>query len=204
MAGHDLIVVGGSAGSVEALSSLLAGLPPDLPAAVCVVLHQSAFSPNRRVEIFSRASTLPVVTAEQGMRIKPGVVYLAVPDMHLLVEAAPPGSHRETGVLRLVRGPKENRARPAVDPLFRTAALTYGSRVIGVILSGALDDGTSGLWVIKDRGGIAVIQDLKDAAVPSMPAAAFDEVGADHVAPASALGPLLGQLAHLPAVRRRR
>jgi two-component system, chemotaxis family, protein-glutamate methylesterase/glutaminase len=195
---HDVIVIGGSAGSVEALSAVLAGLPPDLPAAVCVVLHQSAFSPSRRTEIFSRASVLPVRLAEQGMRIKQGTVYLSVPDLHLLIERSVSDAHGESGVLRLVRGPKENRSRPAIDPLFRTAALTFGPRVIGVILSGALDDGTSGSWVVKDRGGMVVVQDPNDAAVPSMPSHAIDEVGADHVVPATALGALLGQLACLP------
>ena len=196
---HDLIVIGGSAGSVQALSAVLAGLPPDLPAAVCVVLHQAAFSPNKRPEIFSRASTLPVRLAEQGMRLKRGTVYLSAPDMHLLVESTGHERDDELGVLRLVRGPKENRVRPSVDPLFRTAALAYGSRVIGVILSGALDDGTAGLWVVKDRGGLAVVQDPNDAAVHSMPAHAIDEVGADHIAPAAELGPMLGRLARLPA-----
>jgi two-component system, chemotaxis family, protein-glutamate methylesterase/glutaminase len=199
MQGHDIIVIGGSAGSVEALSAVLAGLPPDLPAAVCVVLHQSALSPNRRPEIFGRASALPVMLAEQGMRLKPGTVYLSVPDMHMLVEPGVNGSRNETGVIRLVRGPRENRSRPAIDPLFRTAALTFGSRVIGVILSGALDDGTSGLWVVKDRGGIAVVQDPADAAVQSMPTHAIEEVGADHIAPATAIGPLLARLVRLPA-----
>jgi two-component system chemotaxis response regulator CheB len=195
---HDVIVIGGSAGSVEALSALLAGLPPDLPAAVCVVLHQSSISPSRRPEIFSRVSALPVVLAEQGVRIKRGTVYLSVPDMHLLIEPAVKDVGAGAGVLRLVRGPKENRSRPAIDPLFRTAALTFGPRVIGVILSGALDDGTSGLWVVKDRGGIAVAQDPSDAAVPSMPKHAIEEVGVEHIAPAATLGALLGRLAHLP------
>jgi two-component system, chemotaxis family, protein-glutamate methylesterase/glutaminase len=192
MAGHDIIVIGGSAGGIEALSILLAGLPPDLPAAVCVAIHQSAYSPNRRPEILSRASTLPVVLAEQGMRLRPGTVYLAVPDMHLFIER---GLTAEHGRLRLVHGPKENRSRPAIDPLFRSAALAFGRRVIGVMLSGALDDGTSGLWVIKDCGGVTVVQDPTDALVSSMPSHAIEEVGADHVAPASALGALLGELA---------
>jgi two-component system, chemotaxis family, protein-glutamate methylesterase/glutaminase len=192
MAGHDIIVIGGSAGSVEALCTVLAGLPSDLPAAVCVVLHQSAYSPNRRPEIFSRASPLPVVLAEPGMRLRPGTVYLSVQDMHMLIERS---ATAELGVIRLVRGPKENRSRPAVDPLFRSAALAFGRRVIGVILSGALDDGTSGLWVIKDRGGISVVQDPVDAAVSSMPSHAIEEVGADRIAPAAELGALLGELA---------
>src|SRR3954452_12748786 len=98
--------------------------------------------------------------------------------MHLLIEPAVRDVGAGAGVLRLVRGPKENRARPAVDPLFRTAALAFGRRVIGVILSGALDDGTSGMWVVKYRGGIAVVQDPVDAAVSSMPSHAIEEVGA--------------------------
>ena len=194
MAGHDIIVIGGSAGGLEALATVLAGLPPDLPAAVCVVIHQSAYSTNRRPEMLARVCPLPVVAAEQGMRLRPGTVYLSVPDMHLLIERR---ATAELGTLRLVRGPKENRARPAVDPLFRTAALAFGRRVIGVILSGALDDGTAGLWVVKDHGGIAVVQDPGDAAVSSMPSHAIEEAGADHIAPASEIGPLLGRLARL-------
>ncbi|HEV7992033.1 MAG TPA: chemotaxis protein CheB [Gemmatimonadaceae bacterium] len=192
MAGHDIIVIGGSAGGIEALMRILATLPPDLPAAVCVVVHQAAYLPNRRPEILGRASVLPVVLAEHGMRLRPGTVYLSVPDQHLFIER---GTTAELGVLRLVRGPKENRSRPAIDPLFRSAALAFGRRVIGVMLSGALDDGTSGLWVIKDCGGISVVQDPTDALVSSMPSHAIEEVGADHIVPASAMGALLGELA---------
>jgi two-component system, chemotaxis family, protein-glutamate methylesterase/glutaminase len=192
MAGHDIIVIGGSAGGIEALSKILATVPPDLPAAVCVAIHQAPYAPNRRPEILARAGTLPVVLAEQGMRICPGTVYLAVPDQHLFIERA---ATAELGVLRLVHGPRENRSRPAIDPLFRSAALAFGRRVIGVVLSGALDDGTAGLWAIKDCGGLAVVQDPTDALVSSMPSHAIDEVGADHVLPASAMGALLGELA---------
>jgi two-component system, chemotaxis family, protein-glutamate methylesterase/glutaminase len=194
MPGHDLIVIGGSAGGVEALSALVAGLPPGLPAAVCVVVHMRAYLESRLAEVLARAGSLPVVVAQQGMRLRPGVIHVAVPDRHLLVErddGARAGAH---GVLRLSRGPKENRTRPAVDPLFRSAALAYGARVIAVVLSGALDDGTAGLWAVRERGGLAVVQDPDDAAVPSMPASALAEVGADHVAPAAALGALLGTL----------
>ncbi len=196
MPGHDLIVVGASAGGVEATSSLVAGLPPDLPAAVCVVVHMRPYGASRLAEVFGRAASLPVVAAQHGVHVRPGTIYVAVPDLHLLVER-----DGDAGVLRLTRGPKENRARPAVDPLFRSAALAYGPRAIGVILSGALDDGTAGLWALRDRGGLAVVQDPADALVASMPQSALDEVGADHVAPASALGPLLGRLAREPAPR---
>jgi two-component system chemotaxis response regulator CheB len=201
-------VIGGSAGSIQALTALVAALPRDLPAAVCVVLHLSPLAPSSLADILTRVGPLRAVPATQGARLQPGVIYTAVPDMHLLVESDTgisagviENGMRSTnapGRLRIVRGPKENRSRPAVDPLFRSAALAYGPRVIGVVLSGALDDGTAGLWAIKDQGGIAVVQDPEDAAVSSMPANALLEVGADHVATADALGTLLAQLSRTP------
>ncbi|HEX2718117.1 MAG TPA: chemotaxis protein CheB [Gemmatimonadaceae bacterium] len=191
---HDLIVIGGSAGAIEALTLILAGLPRTLPASICVVVHQPAYLPSRLVEVLSRVSPLPVVAAVDGGRVCHGVVYLALPDKHLMIE----GSEL---VLRVVHGPKENRARPAVDPLFRSAALAAGSRTIGVILSGALDDGSAGLWAIRDRGGIAVAQDPDDAAVPSMPASAIAEVGSDHVVAARDMAQLLVTLVRQPAPR---
>ena len=162
---------------------------------MCVTIHQAADAPNRRQAILSRGSRLPVVLAEDGMPTTPGTVYLAVPDHHLLVERA---VDAELGVLKVVRGPKENRARPAIDPLFRSAALAFGPRVIGVVLSGALDDGISGLWIIKDHGGVTVVQDPADALVNNMPSLAIEQVGPDHVLPASAIGALLGDLARTP------
>jgi two-component system chemotaxis response regulator CheB len=194
---HDLIVIGASAGGVEALSKLVAGLPANLPAAVCVVVHLRPYSDSHLARVLERAGQLPVVPAKHDLALQRGTIYVAVPDMHLLVQRA--GGQP---VIRLVRGPRENRSRPAVDPLFRSVALAYGPRVIGVILSGALDDGTAGLWTVKDRGGIAVVQDPSDAAVPSMPTSALAEVDVDHVAPADRLGPLLGRLAHEPSVRQ--
>ncbi|AHG89779.1 CheB methylesterase [Gemmatirosa kalamazoonensis] len=187
---HDLIVVGASAGGVEALATLVAGLPSDLPAAVCVVVHMRPFAESHLADVIDRVAALPAVTAEHGMRLRPGAIHVAVPDHHLLVER-----DGDAAVLRLTRGPRENRNRPAVDPLFRSAALAFGPRVIGVVLSGALDDGTAGMWTVKDRGGIVVAQDPSDALVPSMPRSVIEEVGADHVAPAGELGPLLGRLA---------
>jgi two-component system chemotaxis response regulator CheB len=117
-----------------------------------------------------------------GESIQPGKIYVAPPDRHLLLEA---------GRIRLTRGPKENRFRPAVDPLFRSAAYAYGSRVIGVVLSGALDDGTAGLWAIKDRGGIAVVQDPAEAEQASMPRSALANIEVDHCLPISEIAPLL-------------
>jgi two-component system chemotaxis response regulator CheB len=191
---HDLIVIGASAGGVEAVSKLVAGLPPNLPAAVCVVVHLRPYSESHLASVLERAGSLPVLAAKQDMPLRRGTIYVAVPDLHLLVSR---GDVEPT--LRLVRGPRENRSRPAIDPLFRSAALAYGPRVIGVILSGALDDGTAGLWTVKDRGGIAVVQDPHDAAVPSMPASALAEVEVDHVTTAERIGALLGRLAREPA-----
>src|SRR5215218_9735097 len=190
MHGHDLIVLGASAGGVEAVSALVAGLPADLRAAVCVVVHLRPDTQSHLAEILARLTPLRVTPARHGMAMQPGTIHVAVPDLHMLVERD--DGH---GVLRLVRGPRENRARPAVDPLFRSAALAYGPRVIGVVLSGALDDGTAGLWTVKDRGGLAVVQDPEDAPVPSMPTSALTEVEVDYVAPAQELGPLLARLA---------
>jgi two-component system chemotaxis response regulator CheB len=196
---HDLIVLGASAGGVEAISKLVAGLPPDLPAAVCVVVHLRPYAESNLARVLRRASPLPIFAAKENMPLRRGSIYVAVPDMHLLVQG-----NGDEALLRLVRGPRENRSRPAVDPLFRSAALAFGPRVIGVVLSGALDDGTAGLWTVKDRGGIVVVQDPDDAAVPSMPASALAEVAVDHVAPAALLGPLLGRLAREPAGRQPR
>jgi two-component system chemotaxis response regulator CheB len=195
---HDLIVLGASAGGVEAISKLVAGLPPDLPAAVCIVVHLRPYADSSLAHVLERASSLPVVAARQKLPLRPGTIYVAVPDLHLLVA---PGDGDEPS-LRLVRGPRENRSRPAINPLFRSAALAFGPRVIGVLLSGALDDGIGGLWTVKDRGGITVVQDPDDAAVPHMPASALAEVEVDHVATAAMLGPLLGRLVREPIARQ--
>lgn len=193
MPGHDLIVLGASAGGVEAVSTLVGNFPGDLAAAVCVVVHLRPDTRSHLAEVLARSTSLPVVAARNAMVLRPGTIHVGVPDLHFLVER-----DGDRGVIRLVRGPRENRARPAVDPLFRSAALAFGARVIGVVLSGALDDGTAGLWAVKERGGIAIVQDPEDAAVASMPASALLEVEVDHVASARALGPLLARLALEP------
>src|SRR5690348_12303782 len=136
MPGHDIIVVGASAGGVEALMSIVGDLPGNLPAAVFVVLHIPAESPSFLPSILSRSGPLLASHPENGAEIEYGHIYIAPPDQHLLVE---------NGTMRIVRGPKENRHRPAIDPLFRSAALAYGPRVVGVVLTGGLDDGTAGL-----------------------------------------------------------
>ncbi len=190
MVGHDIIVVGASAGGVEALAALAQGLPADLPAAVCVVIHMPATIESLLASILQRAGRLPAEQARDGLPLQPAHIYVACPDHHLML--AP-------GYLRVVRGPRENRHRPAVDPLFRSAASIYGPRVIGVVLTGALDDGTAGLLAIKRRGGIAVVQDPAEALFPSMPASAAANVDVDHVRPIAAIPALLADLARRPA-----
>ena len=185
-----MIVIGASTGGVEALMQIARDLPADLPAAVLVVLHMPPQSSSRLPQILSRAGALPATHPTDKELIRPGHIYVARPDFHLLVEK---------DRVRVVRGPRENRSRPAIDPLFRTAAVSYGPRVVGVILTGALDDGTSGLWAIKQRGGIAVVQNPEDAFISSMPANALEYVEIDHCLPLSELPALLARLAREPA-----
>ncbi len=190
MSGHDIIVVGASAGGVEALQALVRDLPVDLPAAIFVVLHIPAESRSLLPDILNRAGRLPALHPQDGVEIERGHIYIAPPDHHLLVER---------GIVRVVRGPKENRHRPAIDPLFRSAALAYGPRVIGVILTGGLDDGTAGLLAIKSQEGIAIVQDPQEALYPSMPQSAMNHVLVDYCLPLTAIGPLLTRLAIEPA-----
>ncbi|MGI8588356.1 MAG: chemotaxis protein CheB [Chloroflexia bacterium] len=190
MHGHDIIVIGASAGGVEALQTLARRLPADLPAAVFVVQHIPAQSPSLLPTILNRAGKLPAVHPQDKEPIHSGRIYVAPPDRHLLLDP---------GCICMVRGPKENRSRPAIDPLFRTAARVYGPRVIGVVLTGALDDGTAGLQAIKQRGGIAVVQDPDEAMYPSMPRSAQAHVDVDYCLPMAEIGGLLAKLAKEPA-----
>jgi two-component system chemotaxis response regulator CheB len=180
-----LVVIGASAGGIEALRTLIAALPADFPAAVAVVLHMAPASPGVLSDVLARAGTLPVTTPATGTAIRSGYVYVAPPDYHLLIEP---------GRLRLTKGPRENRFRPAIDPLFRSAAQVYGPAAIGVVLTGSLDDGTAGLWMIKQLGGVAVAQDPAEAMFPSMPDSAIRHVNVDYVAPLSEIAPLLVRL----------
>lgn len=182
---RDLIVVGASAGGVEALRMLVAGLPADLPAAVAVVLHLPAGGTSALSNILRRFGTLPTVTATSGTPIRPGTVYVAPPDHHLLVV---------DDQFALSHGPTENGYRPAINALFRSAALAQGTRVIGVLLSGVLDDGVAGLVSIATQGGLTVVQDPKDALYPGMPRNALRYLTPDHVIPAADIGPLVGKL----------
>lgn len=183
---EQAICIGASAGGIEALRTLVAGLPADFSAAVIVVLHTSSESPGILGNILDRAGALPAANAVDGERIQPGRIYVAPTDYHMLVEP---------GLVRLTRGPKENRFRPAIDPLFRSAASVYGPLAVGVILTGNLDDGTAGLRAIKQLGGTTIVQDPEDALFPSMPRSALEHVPVDYCLPVAEIAGVLTRLA---------
>lgn len=183
---RDIIVIGGSSGATRPLQRILRQLPPDLPAAVFVVIHISARSLGLLTTVAAAAGHLPVRQAEEGMPIEPGHVYIAAPDRHLIIVE---------GRIRLGKGPRENMVRPAIDPLFRSAAAAYGPRVIGVILSGLLSDGAAGLEAVKRCGGMAVVQDPSDATADEMPRRALEAATVDLCVPSAKLGDVLSQLA---------
>ncbi|HEX3695537.1 MAG TPA: chemotaxis protein CheB [Polyangia bacterium] len=195
MAAPRLIVVGASAGGVEALTRLVHGIQPDIRAPILVVLHISEQS--ILPAILDRAGPLPAAHVLNGETLQPGRIYVAPPGQHLLVDS----SH-----LWLTRGPRENGHRPAIDPLFRSAARTWRDRVVGVLLSGQMDDGVAGLYAIRARGGITVVQDPKDAIASSMPQNALRLVDVNYCLPAAELGPLLMELVNggTMATRRKR
>ena len=186
---RDIVVIGASAGGVPVLEQIVAGLPLDFPATVFVVLHIQPSSVSRLPAILSEAGSLPARHPTDGSPIRKGHIYVAPPDQHLLIK---------DGHIQLSPGPKEHRARPAINPLFRSAAHAYGPRVIGVLLSGVLDDGTAGLWEIKQRGGITVVQDPSDARFPDMPRNALEQVPIDHVMPVGGIASLLTDLVGQP------
>lgn len=183
---HDIVVIGASAGGVEALKEITARLSADIKAAIFVVIHVSPSSSGLLPNILNRHSKVPVYSPKDGDPIEPGKIYVATPDRHLVLEE---------DRVRVVDGPKHNRHRPAIDLLFRSAARHFGNRVTGVVLTGFLEDGTSGLVAIKNAGGIAIIQNPEDAEVASMPRSALLQVEADYCVPLSEIGDLLNQLA---------
>lgn len=189
MAGRNIIVIGASAGGVEALTRIVGELPGDFPAPLFVVVHFPSHGTSVLPAILNRAGTLHAEHAVDGEAIRPGRVYVAPPDRHLLV-------HR--GLVRLSPGPRENGHRPAADPLFRSAARAYGPRVVGVVLTGNLDDGTAGLMAVGDRGGVTVVQDPADAQHKGMPSSAVANVQVDHVVPLAGMAALLARLASDP------
>jgi two-component system, chemotaxis family, protein-glutamate methylesterase/glutaminase len=184
MRSKHIVVIGASAGGLEALRMIVGALREDFPAPICIVLHTSPQSPGLLDAILSRAGKLKATNAVNGERLRPGHIYVAPPDFHLLIEP---------GVVRVTKGPRENRFRPAIDPLFRSAAQVYGPAAIGVILTGSLDDGTDGLSAIKRLGGCAIVQDPMEALFPSMPQHAIDHVEVDYILP----------LAQIPAMVER-
>ncbi|MGI4975518.1 MAG: chemotaxis protein CheB [Janthinobacterium lividum] len=187
---RDIVCIGGSSGATAPLRAILGALPVDLPASVFIVVHIPARSLGILATVASAAGRLPVRQAEDGMLIEPGHVYLAVPDHHLILAR---------GRLRLGRGPRENMARPAIDPLFRSAAAAYGPRVIGVVLSGLLNDGAAGLEAVKRCGGLVVVQDPVDAIADEMPRGAMHATTVDLLVPGVRIGDVLSELVREPA-----
>ena len=175
-------MVGASAGGVEALSALFSHLPPEIPTAFFVVLHVPPRSQSRLPSILERTGRLPAEHPRDGSKIKPGHVYVAPPDFHLMVGK---------GVVRLSHGRKEHHNRPAIDPLFRSAAQVYGPRVVGVLLSGLLGDGVAGLKEIKRRSGLVIVQEPAEAMFSEMPRNALAKVGVDYCLPVTKIRDLL-------------
>ncbi len=192
MAAKEIVAVGASAGGVNALKKLVSDLPADLPAAVFVTLHLFERTESALPEILSRLSPLPVEQVSDGGPIQPGHIYIAPPDHHLLLSP---------GWVGLGHGPKENLQRPCINVMFRSAAAAYADRVIGVLLTGMLDDGASGLWEIQQRGGVAIVQDPKEAAYRSMPESAIKGFGVDFIVRLAEMASLLTALTrekHMP------
>lgn len=182
MAKRNIIVIGASAGGFEAIKKIVSGFPANFDASVFIVWHMSSDVRGILPQVLSKVGKLPASNAIDREPVKAGRIYIAPPDYHLVLEKE---------LVRITKGPKENRFRPAIDPLFRSAAYVYSNRVIGIILSGALDDGTAGLWAIKQRGGIAMVQDPEEAEVQSMPENAIKAVKVDYILPADEIGETL-------------
>lgn len=189
MPGHDIIVIGTSAGGLKALGAIVGALPADIDAVLFIVQHLPADKPSILPQILADVGSLPASHPLDGEPIQTGRIYVAPPDYHLLVNQ---------GSMRVVREPQENRFRPAIDSLFRSAARAYGSRVVGVVLTGYLDDGTVGLQAVKKRGGVAIVQDPNEAEYPSMAKSALRYVKVDHCLPLAEMPDLLVRLSKEP------
>jgi two-component system chemotaxis response regulator CheB len=189
VAHRDVVAIGTSAGGIEALREIAAGLPADLSAAVLIVIHVPPESPGMLPSILSKAGPLPAAHASDGEELRAGRIYVAPADHHMIVDGPR---------VRLARGPRENLHRPAVDPMFRSVAVAYGPRAVGVILTGALDDGTAGLSAIKRMGGLAIVQDPATAMYPSMPSSARRNVRVDYSVSLAEIPPLLDRLTREP------
>lgn len=182
----NIVVIGASAGGIEVLERIISKLPKDFSASIFIVLHTAANSPGVLDFMLERAGLLPVKYVKQREKIRLNQIYLPIADHHLVLD--------KNEVVCVTRGPKENRSRPAIDPLFRSAAQAFGTQVIGIILSGMLDDGTAGLQAIKQLGGTAIVQDPLDAKYPSMPRSAINHIEVDHCVLSSEIAPLLIEL----------
>ncbi len=183
---NQVVVIGASAGGKDALKKLVAQFPPDFPAPVFIVRHISAeASGHTLVKDLNDSGSLACVQAKHEQAFTRGCIYLAPSDHHMLIEQ---------GRILVTKGARENRSRPAIDPLFRSAAVAYGNRVIGIILTGYLDDGTSGMAAIKRCGGICIAQDPNDAAYPDMPQSVIANVGADYCLPVAGMGAVLSEV----------
>lgn len=183
----SVVVIGASAGGVEAISGLVSGLPGDLDAPVLIVLHVAPTSHSSLPKILTRAGPLRATHAVDGEALSSGRVYVAPPDRHLLVD---------DGHVRVVRGPRENLVRPAIDPLFRSAAVSYGSGVVAVVLSGTRDDGSVGANAVSRRGGTVIVQDPGDAVFPEMPLNAIARDHPDFVLPLERIAKTVTELVH--------
>jgi two-component system chemotaxis response regulator CheB len=192
---RDIIVIGASAGGLSPLRSFVGSLPSNFKGSVFIVLHIPPYSESQLASILSKAGQLKVVEPRDGEAIKPGMVYVAANDHHLLLE---------NSKVVVKKGPKENRFRPSIDALFRSAAYVYGSRVIGIVLSGLLNDGTSGLWSIKRLGGVTIIQDPEDAAYPQMPQNVLEYVEVDYTMPVAQIGELIVELSEEAAPKTKK
>ena len=185
MVAKRVVVIGASAGGIDALRVLVSGIPEAFPAAICIVIHISPESPGVLPEILNRSAPLPVLQASDRLRLEAGHIYVAPPDRHLVIEP---------GRLRVTKGPREHLFRPAIDPLFRSAAQVFGPNAIGIVLTGNLDDGVAGLSTIKKLGGTAIVQDPSEARFSSMPLQALTRVNVDHVVLLARMPSLLVEL----------
>lgn len=190
---HDIIVIAASCGGIGAAIRIASDLPHDLPASIFLVIHIGAHSPGHIPRLLESAGPLRACHPMEGQTIERGWIYVALPDRHLLIDR---------GYVHLSCGPKENHTRPAADPLFRSAAECYTDRVVGVVLTGGDSDGTKGLIEIKKRGGLAIVQDPREAENPSMPVRALIGDDPDYSLPLDQIAPLLAELSVMPVGTR--
>jgi two-component system, chemotaxis family, protein-glutamate methylesterase/glutaminase len=183
---RDIVTIGGSAGSLDAFRQIVECLPPDLPAAVFIVMHLSPRARSYLADILAKSSSIPVSQVADGDRIEHGRIYVCPPDRHLLIAQ----DH-----VHLTRGPKEGLQRPSINVTFRSAAVNCGARVIGVLVSGLLDDGAAGIWEIAQYGGTTIVQNPSDAPFPSMPLNALQDAAVDYKLNSSEIGPAIVDLA---------